>query len=197
MSTASAAFFNDEDRQRFNALHEQYIQTIKPVNIVEADMVYEMVESLYQERRCCALENCIIQLQTQALNPGKFNVDLENLDAFERQALAFLELAEESKALQHLSRYRAEHNRRFHRSMRLLMTIRAKGFFEKTETRNEPSDAAKSNTQNQQSEPPKICRTTSAHLYAMNEPKSGPIELRNPLPRPAETENPNAFAQSA
>ena len=139
---------------------------------------------------------CVL-LRMQALNPDKFNVDLENLDAFERQALAFMELAEDSKALQHLSRYRAEHNRRFHRSMRLLMTIRAKGVFDKTETRNEPTDIAKSNARKQQSEPPKICRITSAHLYAMNEPASGSIELRNPVQPTGETPQQFKSAESA
>jgi hypothetical protein len=168
---------DEEDRQQFNAFHEQYVETIKPVNIVEADIVYEMVEALHQEKHCLALENCIIEIQMQALNPDKFNVDL---DAFERQALAFMELAEHSKVLQLLPRYRAEHNRRFHRSMRLLMTIRAKGLFDKTETRNEPTDAAKPNTQKQQSEPPKIY-----------EPSSGPIELHDPAQPTGETPQQN------
>jgi hypothetical protein len=142
-----------------------------------------MVVAKHQERRCADIETAILNMRAQSY-PEKLELNSETLDDNARQALAFMQLADESKALPLLLRYKSEHNRCYHRAMRQLIALRSKGVFDRpAETRNEPTTAPKPNTAKQQ--------TKTGSPTPNVKPTAGP--------RPAANEDarPNVFTQAA
>ena len=108
-------------------------------------------------------------MQMRCLNADQIANDAEALDPIDAQALAFMQLADTSKALSLLLRYQSDHNRRYHRAMRQLISIRSKGVFSgRTEIPNEPRTASNSNTAKQQTGP--RCVNASPQLPATPRP---------------------------
>ena len=139
-----------EDQEAFKLHHQSYVDSLKPVNPVEGDLVYDMVVSKWQERRCDLIEAAVINLQLN-LDQQEFEKNSVSPDESTRLAVAFLELSDHSKVLQLLLRYRTEHGRRYNRALRQLLALREKGAFNQpvakpaaapnAEKRNEPTVA--------------------------------------------------------
>jgi len=142
LSTCNVVCLTHEDQQRYDEHHLSYTNVWKPVNIIEVDLVEEMAASKWQERRCQAIETTLMNFQIQLQQTGELKDHIDQISNTERIALAFMDLADHSKTLQLLLRYRSEHNRRFHRAMRQLMALRSKDAFGK---RNEPTKTANAN----------------------------------------------------
>jgi len=145
LSTANVVSLTNEDQQRYTAHCQSYANFWNPTNIMEVDLVEEMAASKWQERRCQAVETALLNLQIQIQTNDDVKKNLENLDETYRTALAFMQLADESRVLQLLLRYSNEHNRRYHRAMRQMITLRSKGFAESAEKRKEPTTTANTN----------------------------------------------------
>ena len=156
LSTCNVVCLTHEDQQRYDEHHLSYTNVWKPVNIIEVDLVEEMAASKWQERRCQAIETALMDFQIQMQQTGELKDHIDQLSNTQRIALAFMDLADHSKTLQLLLRYRSEHNRRYHRAMRQLVALRSKGVFEtqaRTEKRNEPTVASNTNKANHQTPP--------------------------------------------
>ena|SRR5579884_3968654 len=138
---------NPEEQQRLDELNQSYTSLWKPVNVVEEDLVEEMVVAKYQERKCFDLETALLNLQMRSPKFEALRQNYDALDDIDRQALAFMQSADSSKALALLLRYQSDHSRRYHRAIRQLIAIRAKGVFStQPEKRNEPTAAPKPRT---------------------------------------------------
>src|SRR5579885_814687 len=115
---------NPEEQKQFDETNLAYTNLWQPVNVVEQDLVEEMAMAKCQERKCAAIETAILNMQME-VNSQELQQNHDSLDDIDRQALAFMQLAQSSKALSLLLRYQSEHNRRYHRAMRQLISLRA------------------------------------------------------------------------
>jgi hypothetical protein len=90
-----------ESQQEFDALHADFIHHFRPANSVERDLVHEIVSSRWRLRRIermeCALMSQAVERQLEILG--------EDADIGTAEALAFTELAENSKGLRLVERY--------------------------------------------------------------------------------------------
>ena len=90
-----------ESQPEFDELHADFIRHFRPANSVERDLVYEIVCSRWRLRRIermeCALMSQAVEQQLEILG--------EDADIATAEALAFFELAENSKGLRLVERY--------------------------------------------------------------------------------------------
>ena len=113
----------DEDPAAYDALRQAYYLKFTPQDPVEQDLVDEMVAARWQLRRCHSVETALLELE-RAKTLAQARQAYPNLDPIGAVAYAFQSLADDSKSLELLRRYRTAHARDFQRALDTLLRLR-------------------------------------------------------------------------
>ena len=118
----SSLVLNNEDREKFNALIDSYIDEYQPATKTEMDLVEQMTASKWLLERCWTLEAATLDFSLEKM---RLEVDSQVIKTDEamRSALAFERSVDESNAFTQLNRYAARHSREWHRNLDKLRTI--------------------------------------------------------------------------
>ena len=123
-SSLAATPLAGETPETIARLAQTYASHFRPANAVEADLVREMVVARLQMRRCSALRERLLDLETQSI-PGSPSNNLSALGRTRAKSGAFHGLADNLNAIRLLNRY-ARRSLRAHLSgFRRLLNIRA------------------------------------------------------------------------
>lgn len=136
-----------ESNDELRTLREAYSAALQPQNIVEEHLVEEMVVAKWQQYRSWSLETAVLDHE-MVIQAAGLEKTFEEIDEVTRLAVAFQHLADESRVLQLLLRYRNMQNRQYDRALAQLITLRSKAVFQKQPARNEPTAPPKQNTTN-------------------------------------------------
>src|SRR4051812_21894342 len=141
LSAVSTVVLNNEDREKFAALLDSYIDEYQPATQTERDLVQYMTASKWLLERCWTLEAATLDFSLEKM---RAEVDSQmKTDQAVRSALAFMRSTDESSALAQLNRYAARHSREWHKAVDKLRAIEAErraGAAEKQELPNESGD---------------------------------------------------------
>jgi hypothetical protein len=129
---------SNESKEVFDELHESYIQTFKPANAVEMDLVDQIAAAQWRLRR-------IWSLQTAALDMKMDQQEVE-IDQSTRLTHAFVTMANEEKSLDLLLRYETTYTRMYQRALNTLLRLQRENKIDETavepatsqELRNDP-----------------------------------------------------------
>src|SRR4051812_4954370 len=169
LSAVSTVVLNNEDREKFAALLDSYIDEYQPATQTERDLVQYMTASKWLLERCWTLEAATLDFSLEKM---RAEVDSQmKTDQAVRSALAFMRSTDESSALAQLNRYAARHSREWHKAVDKLRAIQAErraGAAEKQELPNEPGGRVGKETPSTQN--PERDRRGSA--ISQNEPEN-------------------------
>ena len=112
----------NESHDRFNGVHDAYIDEFDPRTTAELDAVEEMAISKWRHRRYWGIEAATLDLQMDK-QAKQLEKEFTKLDEMTRLAIAFKALADDSSSLRLLDRYlagiRRDYDRAFHRLLDL------------------------------------------------------------------------------
>jgi len=161
--TANALVIPDiETEEEFDEAKQRIKDTWRPANPVEEDLVEEMAVCKWQERRMwrCETDTFDMQIQNQESEYKEHYFDEGGNGRF---AYGFGKLADTTKRLDLMLRYRNSINRQYHRAMNQLLKLRKDRVFEnlpaapapapgpaQEQQRNEPTPEPKPNKTNTQ-----------------------------------------------
>ncbi len=113
-----------EDWPNYLACREAYIRRFQPADDIELDLVEEMVAARWRQQRMWAIESAALD---DELDAQRADVDhtytLITPDV--RTALAFVKLADESRALALINRYESRYSRQFYRALKALKELQS------------------------------------------------------------------------
>jgi hypothetical protein len=113
-----------EDWPNYLACRDAYIRRFQPADDIELDLVEEMVAARWRQQRMWAVESAALDDQ---LDAQRADVDqtytLITPDV--RTALAFVKLADESRALALINRYESRYSRQFYRALKALKELQS------------------------------------------------------------------------
>ena len=138
--TSKMIVLTNESQARFDELHETYIETFRPTNGVEMDLVDQMVASQWRLRRIWIMQTAALDLkmdQQEAEIAKNFN----QIDQATRVTVAFTALANDEKSLGLLLRYETAYTRMCQRAIGTLMRLRRENHREENLT--EPTTSRK------------------------------------------------------
>jgi len=120
--TARTVLFSNDNHDEYNVLLDSYIQSLQPIDPVEMDLVVDMVNAKWQQRR---VQNFETQLFDQQMHEQKERLEerYESYDETFEQTYAFERLAR-SKSLQMLHREASRLERTYHRALNDLLRLR-------------------------------------------------------------------------
>ena len=144
----------DEDPAAYETLRQAYYLKFTPQDPVEQDLVDEMVAARWQLRRCHSVETSLLELE-RAKTLAEARQAFPNIDPIGAVAYAFQSLADDSKSLELLRRYRTAHARDFQRALDTLLRLRRELAEEFEEDSDEAAQtpAAQSVAENVQTNP--------------------------------------------
>jgi len=113
----------NESHDRFNTVHDAYIDEFDPQTNAESDAIEEMVIAKWRHRRYWGVEAATLDLQMdkQAEEIAK---TFSKTDEMTRLSIAFQTLADNSNALRLLDRYLAGIRRDYDRAFQRLLDLR-------------------------------------------------------------------------
>lgn len=132
-----------------------------------------MVVSQWQQKRCRAIETALFSLHMRTITRDEAVEEIENLGLPATEALAFMKLADESRALSLLMRYRNMHLRHYDRAMKQLITLRTKGIFNHSEKPNEPRTRLNAHIKKEQTSAPQAPQSAPEALRSEYMPGTG------------------------
>jgi hypothetical protein len=168
--TASTVVLSTEDSALYEHRREQFHAALKPVGLIETDLVDEITCARWRQQRCIVFETAIIdrKIDEQAKYlDEKFDV----LDVETRGALAQTNIANSSKSRRDASLYEYRHRRTYEKAMKELQ------------------DLQKLRAQTQQTEPPTTpMQKVKIKPIPNNEHREiTPISLPKPAPTTPQT----------
>ena len=111
----------NEDEEYYLQILAGYERDFQPANQVEHDLVKTMALEQFRQERWRAIETATIDIEIDA--KPIFSHQSTTRDVAERQAKAFMRLANQSSALQLLNRYLNSSRRAYERAMKLLLEL--------------------------------------------------------------------------
>jgi hypothetical protein len=112
----------NESHDRFNAIHDAYIDEFDPRTTAESDAIEEMAIAKWRHRRYWGIEAATLDLQMDR-QAKELEKEFTKMDEMTRLSIAFTALADNSNALRLLDRYlagiRRDYDRAFHRLLDL------------------------------------------------------------------------------
>ena len=122
---AQSISLSNEDRERCHAMLLEYSARLKPVGIVEEDLVEEMVDAKWRQRRAIAMANAAIDLRMDE-DADEVEKKFSGIDAETRQVVAVRGLAKDDpNLLPTLHRYETSARRAYHKALRTLLEMQA------------------------------------------------------------------------
>jgi hypothetical protein len=120
--TANALCLTTEDKDKFVALYQQYLDEFRPQGPTQSDLVEEMVAAKWRQRRCATIEAAILNVTMDRM-AGKIDRELAVIPHSVRTALAYVEQHGQDGALARIARDDARHARTWHRALKLLREL--------------------------------------------------------------------------
>ena len=112
----------NESHDRFNGIHDAYIDEFDPRTTAESDAIEEMAIAKWRHRRYWGIEAATLDLQMDR-QAKELEKEFTKMDEMTRLSIAFTALADNSNALRLLDRYlagiRRDYDRAFHRLLDL------------------------------------------------------------------------------
>ena len=124
---------NNEQKPRYQALLDSYLETFRPSGLVETDLVEQMAAAKWREQRAWTLECATLDYSMDAMRP-RLAATIQSTDQATRAALAFSDRSDNSNALGLLHRYEARHARTWRLALKQLRDLQSSKF------PNEPGD---------------------------------------------------------
>ena len=121
--TSNMIVLSNESQNRFDELHQTYIETFQPNNGVEMDLVDQMVASQWRLRRIWMMQTAALDLKMDQQEP-EISKKFQQIDQATRLTVAFTTLANEEKSLDLLLRYETTYTRLYQRAMNTLTRLR-------------------------------------------------------------------------
>jgi hypothetical protein len=119
---AKTVVLSNESHDRFNGIHDAYIDEFDPRTTAESDAIEEMAIAKWRHRRYWGIEAATLDLQMDR-QAKELEKEFTKMDEMTRLAIAFTALADNSNALRLLDRYlagiRRDYDRAFHRLLDL------------------------------------------------------------------------------
>lgn len=163
----------NESQEEFDGFVARYTRMYAPANDAETEFVNEMVATRWRIRRLRSIETALIDTEVDRQR-RKIALEFSRIDEGVRIALAFRALADESNALQLISRYESRLRRIFDRALANLQALQQARKAAETEKceRNPPST---------QPTPPQIVpdAPTAANTIEARSPYRAPLPLSN------------------
>ena len=138
--TARTVLFSNDNHDEYNALLESYIQSLQPIDPVEMDLVVDMVNAKWQQRRVQKLETELFDREMDE-QKERLNEKYESYDETFEQTYAFRMLTH-CPSLQMLHREASRLERTYHRALNDLLRLRQvrESSNKKNEKRTESQD---------------------------------------------------------
>jgi hypothetical protein len=108
-----------ESQEQYEALLTSFVKRFRPSDEVELDLIIEMVDSRWRLRRIESMESALIQ---RAINQQMEALG-DDADPVEARALAYAELAEDSKGLRLLNRYAKDLRRCYEKAFKEFLEL--------------------------------------------------------------------------
>jgi hypothetical protein len=157
----------NEDQDHCLEMLEDYFDYLEPVGIVEKDLVEEMVEAKWRQRRAIAMYNAAIDLRMQEDEPAVAKKFLE-IDTEIRQVVAVRGITKDDpNLLQTFHRYEVSARRAYHKALRTLLELQA---LRKTEEKESQPDPPRQPKQSPQPPRPQLVKVLR------NEPTVAPVK---------------------
>jgi hypothetical protein len=113
----------NETRDRYNAVHDEYIEEFRPRTPAEKDAVEDMVTAKWRQRRFLGVETATFDLQMDR-QAEEIASQFAKTDEMTRLAIAFQTLADKSNTIQMLMRYSAGFRHEYDRAFQRLLELR-------------------------------------------------------------------------
>jgi hypothetical protein len=120
--TANAMVLTTEDKSKFIALYQEYLDEYHPQGPTQRHLVEDMVCARWRQRRCAIIQTAILNL-TMDRRAAAVAAEFASLDNAIRTALAYIDQDGIDSALTRITREEAHHNRTFHRAFKLLREL--------------------------------------------------------------------------
>lgn len=160
--TGKTVVLPTEDPAQFEELIRDYTRDLKPVTSLETDLVHELAACRWRLQRLWSVESWAFEV-TIARRRKDVDNEFKNCDDSMRTALAFMALAEDSKALPLLIRYETRLTRRYDQVLKEIKALQ--------DQRKKDQDPP----------PPKPCETNSLKPVLLLKPVP-PRDQINPHP---------------
>jgi hypothetical protein len=120
--TANAMVLTTEDKSKFIALYQEYLDEYHPQGPTQRDLVEDMVCACWRQRRCAIVHTAILNL-TMDRRAASVAAEFASLDNAIRTALAYIDQDGIDTALTRITREETRHNRTFYRALKLLREL--------------------------------------------------------------------------
>ena len=131
--TGKAIVLSNESQQKFEELHQTYVEEFQPQSGVEMDLLDQMVAAQWRLRRIWRMQTAALDLQMDR-QEAELAKSFRQIDQTTRATVAFTAIANEEKSLELLLRYETAHTRMYQRALNMLLKLRK----EHTKTEPEP-----------------------------------------------------------
>jgi hypothetical protein len=119
---AKALVLTNENVAHFEEVRRQYLDQLKPVGIIEADLVDELIAARWRQRRGWAVETAMIDLK-QDQQEAELAIKYNRLDEPTRTVIALHTIGHESNALNQIQRHDSRLSRQFRLTMKTLLEL--------------------------------------------------------------------------
>ena len=120
--TGKTVVLPNEDPAQFQELVDDYFADFAPVSAIEIDLVHELAVCRWRLQRIWKIETYAFELTLERKRPD-VDAEFSGCSTGMRTALAFLSMADESKALSLLLRYETRLTRRFNEILKALQAM--------------------------------------------------------------------------
>jgi hypothetical protein len=171
--TGKTVILPTEDPDQFEELIADYIRDFKPGTAVETDLVHELVVCRWRLQRLWNIESCLFEI-TMIRKSQEVDSQIDKCPNSLRTALAFMTMADDSKAVSLLLRYETRLTRRYDQVLKEIKALQ----------NQRTAEAKEAASKNCQTNSPKPARPAS--VIQLLPPK--------PSPRSEETDEPTPDA---
>src|SRR3954454_16026994 len=102
--TGKAIVLSNESQQKFEELHQTYVDEFQPQSGVEMDLIDQMVAAQWRLRRIWRMQTAALDLKMDQLDP-EISKNFQQIDEPTRTAVAFTAMANGGHSLELLLRY--------------------------------------------------------------------------------------------
>ena len=113
----------NESKDRFDEMHQSYIQTFQPENTVEMDLIDQMAAAQWRLHRIWFMQTAALDLKMDQ-QEEEIKRKFQQIDQPTRLTHAFTGMANEEKSLDLFLRYETAYTRMYQRALNTLLRLR-------------------------------------------------------------------------